>query len=1734
MSLEEVSIAQADLDQLQAYYDAGVTALANNNPTLANDNFKLYHQYKATLGSEVGEFGYQIRNGSGPLAEFTKTYVMTYAPEMTEAVFDGDLAAHFIKADLDWIKQVPIGEITGGNLGGGNYKLPTMKQFIENEIAAFPNFVIPGTNIHLEQWHHPGYFYTGYFEDSYLPAPLNTSIDGINRLIQLPSFNAYYGFVKSNITASYEAMTDGYGVLATYYVLGYEFREDGAIINGDGEIVNYQPNVRIWDKMLTSAYMGAIKYFEFTYNTGLALESALGLEASPSFQSLILGRDEAGDIVSVFAKVDGEYASLESLKVALFGEDTIASEFALNKPVHFFIDNTTNDGWYEFTANPHDVWGQGIDIGWDNNGISLELGPGFQDFLESFNRAFTDPIIFVKGDPLVVDLDGDGYDLIAPNQSNVYFDFNGDAIGERTGWVGPDDGLLALDANNNGLIDGLSELFGDLTQTGFEELATHDETVNGGNGDGVINASDSVFADLRIWQDLNSNGVTDAGELQSLSAWGIQQISFTPTPVDQMINGNYVLEESTFADGTAVDKKIGEVFFNIDYFDNEMVSGAGTVFGTDEELLALPLSRGYGEVVSLQKAMETDLTLRGLVENLADYTVTSSSAATLKSMVNGIILRWTGADSVTPDPYALFDVQKLAAMEALTGLDSDDLLNGSPMTANDATRLTGAWEQLHDLISTRLLFQGPLKNLTPNAHYDFINDNMNLNASLGQIFTAMNQSGWNSVGMSEYLYDLLNVNGNIDPNVPVPNEAYSLFADFDTAWYFTAPPSHLTRISGTASADTLGGSGKGDAVFAGAGNDTITTPSSSNVVHTINGIPVTTTYYSADSHHYIYGQDGNDSITAAYGWVHLFGGDGNDTISTGSNTKNATIHGGDGADRITTGSGNDLLFGGLGNDSINGGTGNDKIYGGTGDDTLIGGGGNDLIEGGAGNDSITASNGIVYIDDQLGDNIFILSGVEATLLAGAGNDTVSISGAIGVSEVSLGDGLNVVTRSGSTSPTGSLKIISGADADNIAIFAANSTIESGEGNDTITTGNGDDSIVGGGGADSINADSGNNTVYGGDGNDWIQAHGTASLIDGGDGNDTINATADTNVVTGGNGNDSIFTTKFFTIDAGAGDDTVSISGSITNGNSSVDLGAGKNALTVTGLSSSWAFNANANMIITTGDEGDSVVYNRSKATVIGGLGDDTITTGTGDDSITAGDGNDIISVSSGNNTVYGGAGNDSISASNGNDLLEGGDGADTIISGSGADTIYGGNGNDSITTSGLLTIDAGAGDDTVSIDGSISNGNSSVDLGSGKNALTVIGLSSSWVFNANANMSITTGDEGDSVVYNRSKATVTGGLGNDTITTGTGDDSITASDGNDIISVSSGNNTVYGGAGNDSITAGNGNDLLEGGDGADTIVGGGGTDTIYGGNGNDSITASGLLTIDAGAGDDTVTINSAVLAGAGSIDLGTGKNVLAQTGSVTLLATASMTITTGDEGDSITYGRSKATVIGGLGDDTITTGTGDDSITAGDGNDIINVSSGNNTVYSGAGNDAITASNGNDLLDGGDGADTIVGGGGTDTLYGGNGNDSITASTGNDLIYGGDGSDSINAGNGANTVYGGDGNDLITTGTGSDIIYGGAGTDSMTGGSGVDYFVFTDLTHSTDTARDIITDFVHNTDKIDLTGLGFTGIASGTGSGATLGFSVVGGNTIIVDDDSDFSIQLTGNIALTASDFIFS
>jgi len=131
----------------------------------------------------------------------------------------------------------------------------------------------------------------------------------------------------------------------------------------------------------------------------------------------------------------------------------------------------------------------------------------------------TSPAAAAVVPPVVIDLDQDGAEFL-DRSAGVAYDYDGDGVTDSTGWVSADDGLLFRDANGNGTVDGASEfVFGGNGVTDLQALAAQYGS--------ELNSSDADFARFGVWQDANSNGLAEAGEVHSLTSLGITSIGLT-------------------------------------------------------------------------------------------------------------------------------------------------------------------------------------------------------------------------------------------------------------------------------------------------------------------------------------------------------------------------------------------------------------------------------------------------------------------------------------------------------------------------------------------------------------------------------------------------------------------------------------------------------------------------------------------------------------------------------------------------------------------------------------------------------------------------------------------------------------------------------------------------------------------------------------------------------------------------------------------------------------------------------------------------------------------------------------------------------------------------------------------------------------------------------------------------------------------------------------------------------
>ncbi|MFS2036053.1 calcium-binding protein [Polaromonas sp. CT11-55] len=265
--------------------------------------------------------------------------------------------------------------------------------------------------------------------------------------------------------------------------------------------------------------------------------------------------------------------------------------------------------------------------------------------------------------PVALDMDGDGIELVTQEDSHAWYDVKGDGYRRNIGWVGSDDALLAIDENHDGKITDARELSfalwtADTSDTDLQALKTAFDT----NHDQKLDARDARFADLRVWQDKNGDGVSDAGELKTLVEAGIKSIGLSVAQTDWSSGGNRVAGFATYekTDGTrgwAADVGLG--------YDTQ-----GWRASVESNLVRMTESGGLVYGIARNNALALDLGAQGL-----DAAIGGTGSDTLSAGSKMAVLLEGGAgdDKLTGgagDDWLAGDI----GSDTLSGGDGDDTL----------------------------------------------------------------------------------------------------------------------------------------------------------------------------------------------------------------------------------------------------------------------------------------------------------------------------------------------------------------------------------------------------------------------------------------------------------------------------------------------------------------------------------------------------------------------------------------------------------------------------------------------------------------------------------------------------------------------------------------------------------------------------------------------------------------------------------------------------------------------------------------------------------------------------------------------------------------------------------------------------------------------------------------------------------------------------------------------------
>jgi hypothetical protein len=126
--------------------------------------------------------------------------------------------------------------------------------------------------------------------------------------------------------------------------------------------------------------------------------------------------------------------------------------------------------------------------------------------------------------PLIFPLNGEmSLSALTANVKPVQFNLAAERTARMWNWVTPDAGILVWDAERTGSITSGKQLFGSVTwwifwNNGFEPLAALDD-----NRDGWLDGAE--LTGIAVWQDKNSNGRSEAGEVVPAGTWGVKRIA---------------------------------------------------------------------------------------------------------------------------------------------------------------------------------------------------------------------------------------------------------------------------------------------------------------------------------------------------------------------------------------------------------------------------------------------------------------------------------------------------------------------------------------------------------------------------------------------------------------------------------------------------------------------------------------------------------------------------------------------------------------------------------------------------------------------------------------------------------------------------------------------------------------------------------------------------------------------------------------------------------------------------------------------------------------------------------------------------------------------------------------------------------------------------------------------------------------------------------------------------------
>ena len=706
-----------------------------------------------------------------------------------------------------------------------------------------------------------------------------------------------------------------------------------------------------------------------------------------------------------------------------------------------------------------------------------------------------------RNDLLLLDLDDDGVETRG-FLDGEYFDHDNDGIKTVTAWVGPHDGILVLDRNQDGVIDSGAELFGrhalraaaSNAADGFQALADQDH-----NRDGSVDRHDRNWQHMRIWRDQNQDAVAQQHELSTPAQLNVTALQVSSSYHWQRLsNGNVIVRRGQFR---RVDGSVGNMA-TIGLKEAPLFRQFRHPIPADDSNAHLPDAPGSGKVRDLRAACSQSPALRAtliryasaanreaqhalLPQLLSAWAATAGMSANLQQRVGDRYrVRWkTTTEALLDSDHSarLENLQHiLPILDAFNGRHLIEVRNGDIVAAHGITVAAGKPGQPGSI------------SIALSRHQLQV---------LEKAYRNLQESVYGILLLQTRFKPLLEmVQGRLGQGV--------MQMDFRSLQYYFEHLIAANRNTGLAELMEF---------FRYATTSSAAPQWRADLM-------------LARQLHRRYASDDTRDIP------HLFARQHNAHLHNRHEFNSVFL--GTRGDDFAFGNGrNDLLRGGPGNDHLFGDEGNDLLDGGSGDDILTGADGDDiyLLRRRSGHDVIDNRADWHYADSrrvprQQGHDIVIFDDIasgapllirnrdgDMRLEYGAG-DSVTIRQGLQhrhheVNAFHFADDV-VMTTAQLIRSRGIEPLMLGADDDRLRLSrhddivyagAGDDAIAGRRGNDTLHGEHGDDLLFGGIGNDVLNGGPGADILIGGSGNDLIIANGGADIIvfDRGDGADSV-------------------------------------------------------------------------------------------------------------------------------------------------------------------------------------------------------------------------------------------------------------------------------------------------------------------------------------------------------------------------------------------------------------------------------------------------------------------------------------------------------------------------------------------------------------------------------------------------------------------------------------------------------